>query len=105
MIERKMQPGDIADIYDKDKNYLLSSDELVDVIKNFTGYELNQQEKYILVENIKKVTGVTGMRSELKREEITKLFDMVEIPPVAPKAQEKDGGVISKKLTDQVGKS
>lgn len=44
-----MNPGDLADIYDKDKNFLLSSDELNDVILNFTGYQLNSQEKGLLL--------------------------------------------------------
>ena len=73
-----MQPADLCDIYDKDKNYLLSVDEFVDVLEKFTGYRVNANEQQLVLQTIKKVSGTTGMRTELKREEIAKMFELVE---------------------------
>ena len=76
--ERRMQPADLCDIYDKDKNYLLSVDVFVDVLEKFTGYRVNANEQQLVLQTIKKVSGTTGMRTELKREEIAKMFELVE---------------------------
>ena len=44
-----MQPADLCDIYDKDKNYLLSVDEFVDVLEKFTGHRVNANEQQLVL--------------------------------------------------------
>lgn len=44
LTNRGILPPDLFDIYDEDKNYLLSSEELIDVMENFTGYRLTERE-------------------------------------------------------------
>lgn len=79
LVNRRILPPDLFDIYDTDKNYLLSSDELVDIMENYTGYRPTEREHSILVQAIKKVSGTTGMRTQLKRAEMAQLLELIEV--------------------------
>ena len=81
LANRRMLPPDLFDIYDVDKNYLLSADELDDILEVYTGYRITDNEHQILHLAIMEVSGTTGMRTQLKRAEMTKLLELAEVRP------------------------
>lgn len=81
LANRGMQPPDLFDLYDSDKNYLLSADELVDILEVYTGYRLTDEEQQVLLLAIMEISGTTGMRTQMKRAEMAKLLELVEVRP------------------------
>ena len=100
---RGIHPPDLFDAYDTDKNYLLSLDELVDIMATYTGYRLTAREHDLLAQAVKRVSGTTGMRTQLKRAEMVQLLELVEVRKGNDPGAAR-GAVAALQKLDQAGK-